>query len=73
MVWYDLESHPPSEKEYAVILFPCKTDCCLLYTISNPVYARKHGLSQGYTHWAKLELAPGHYKWEDWQNDLRKT
>lgn len=68
MIWYDLRISKPSENEYAVILFPCKTDCGLLYTMSNPTFARLHGLKNGYTHWAKIHLAPEHDRWEEWQN-----
>ena len=70
MKWNDLITNPPTGNEYAIILFPCKTDCGILYNASNPHYAIKHGVSQGYTHWADIELAPDHDKWNEWQNNL---
>jgi hypothetical protein len=70
MKWNDLITNPPTGNEYAIILFPCKTDCGILYNASNPHYAIKHGASQGYTHWAEIELAPDHDKWNEWQNNL---
>lgn len=58
----------PTDDMYAVILFPCKTDCCVLYTISNPEYARgSYAKKAGYTHWAEFNLAPEHNYWKDWQ------
>ena len=70
MKWNDLITNPPTGNEYAIILFPCKTDCGILYNASNPHYAIKHGVSQGYTHWAEIELAPDHDKWNEWQKNL---
>jgi len=70
MKWNDLKENPPTGKEYAVILFPCKTDCGLLYTTSNPQYAVKHGTASGYTHWAEIELAPTHEYWSEWQDNV---
>jgi hypothetical protein len=70
MKWNDLITNPPTGNEYAIILFPCKTDCGILYTASNPHYAIKYGVTQGYTHWTEIELAPDHDKWNDWQNNL---
>lgn len=71
MIWYDLASEPPTDDEYAVILFPCKTDCGLLYTTSNPVFARVNGVKQGYTHWARIQEAPGHRTWANWQKSFK--
>jgi len=69
--WRCLITDPPTGDEYAVLLFPLKTDCGVLYTVSNPHYARgKYALDQGYTHWCEFELAPDHDKWEEWQNNL---
>jgi hypothetical protein len=70
MEWNDLKTNPPTGNEYAVILFPCKSDCGILYTASNPHYAIKNGVSSGYTHWAEIQLAPDHDKWQDWQDSL---
>jgi len=70
MKWNDLKTNPPTGDEYAIILFPCKSDCGILYSASNPHYAIKHGIRQGYTHWADIELAPDHDKWHEWQNNL---
>ena len=71
MIWYDLKTEPPSDDEYAVLLFPCKTDCGLMYITSNPVFARVNGVKNGYTHWARIHLAPGHHRWEEWQRNLK--
>lgn len=72
MKWRDLKTDPPTGKEYAVLLFPCKSDCGVLYTVSNPVYARgPYALSSGYTHWCEFELAPTHKKWVKWQDNLK--
>lgn len=71
MIWYDLATEPPADDEYAVILFPCQTDCGLLYTSSNPTYARVNGVKHGYTHWARIQPAPGHRTWVEWQKNLR--
>ncbi len=60
MNWISLEDQLPSVDEYAVLLFPSKTDCGPLYIVSNPTYARINALKHGFTHWAKFELAPGH-------------
>ncbi len=71
MKWRDLKKDPPTGNEYAVLLFPCKSDCGVLYTVSNPVYARgPYALSSGYTHWCEFELAPTHDKWAKWQDNL---
>lgn len=70
-MWRDLEKDPPTDEEYCVILFPCKTDCGLLYVTSNPKYARGPiAIQMGYTHWCKVPLAPDHDKWVEWQNNL---
>ena len=72
MIWYDLKTEPPTDDEYAVLLFPCKSDCGVLYTVSNPKYARgPYAIAAGYTHWARIQLAPGHYHWEEWQRKQR--
>jgi hypothetical protein len=73
MQWNDLKTNPPTGSEYAIILFPCKSDCGILYTTSNPQYAIKHGIESGYTHWAEIELAPDHDKWTEWQGSLTPT
>ena len=71
MQWRDLKDDPPTGDEYAVLLFPCKSDCGVLYTVSNPHYARgQYALTAGYTHWCEFELAPDHNKWQQWQDEL---
>lgn len=70
MKWNDLKTNPPTGKEYAVILFPCRSDCGILYTSSNPQYAIKNGVKAGYTHWAEIELAPTHAYWAEWQDSI---
>ena len=67
MKWNDLKTNPPTGREYAIILFPCRSDCGILYTTSNPQYAIKNGIEAGYTHWANFELAPTHAYWAEWQ------
>jgi hypothetical protein len=72
MKWRDLKTDPPTGNEYAVLLFPCKSDCCVLYSVSNPHYARgPYAQTAGYTHWCEFELAPTHNIWVTWQNDLQ--
>jgi hypothetical protein len=72
MKWRDLKNDPPTGDEYAVILFPVKSDCGVLYTISNPIYARgPYALKAGYTHWCEFPLAPNHDIWEVWQEKLK--
>ena len=71
MIWYDLKTNPPQDDEYAVLLFPCKTDCGLLYITSNPTFARINGYKNGYTHWARIQKAPTHHYWDKWQRSLR--
>jgi hypothetical protein len=69
--WFDLKTEPPTGKEYAVILFPCKTDCGVLYTIRNRFYAKsKYALKAGYTHWCNFELSQDHDKLVAWQDNL---
>ena len=70
MVWKDLKTNPPTGKEHAILLFPCRTDCGLLYITSNPHYAIKNGVKNGYTHWAEIELAPTHAYWAEWQDNI---
>lgn len=71
MHWYDLATEPPTDNEHAVLLFPCKTDCGLLYITSNPIYARLNGVKHGYTHWARIQPAPTHRYWNEWQKNIR--
>jgi hypothetical protein len=74
LLWRDLKFDPPSGEEYAVLLFPCKSDCGILYTVSNPEYARgPYALDAGYTHWAEFSLAPDHDHWVKWQDKLNDT
>ena len=70
MEWRDLKTDPPTGKEHAILLFPCKTDCGLLYITSNPHYAIKNGVLNGYTHWAEIEFAPTHAYWTEWQDSV---
>lgn len=57
IVWRDLNTDPPTGDEYAVLLFPCRTDCGLLYIVSNPQYAKGEFAKQRYTHWgSRLSL-----------------
>lgn len=70
MIWRDLETDPPSEDLYCVILFPLKSDVGILYNCSNPEFARVNGVKHGYTHWMEFSLAPDHDKWVKWQNEL---
>lgn len=70
MEWNDLKTNPPTGNEYAVVLFPCRSDCGILYTMSNPHYAIKNGADNGYTHWSEIELAPDHDALVEWQNNL---
>ena len=71
MKWNDLKTNPPTGKEHAILLFPCRTDCGLLYITSNPHYAIKNGVKAGYTHWAEIEFAPTHAYWAEWQESIR--
>lgn len=73
MTWYDLKTSLPTGDEYAVLLFPCQTDCGLLYITSNPSYARINAIKHGYTHWAKIDHAPEHEKWIQWQRNVRSN
>ena len=71
-MWRDLVNDPPSGEEYAVLLFPCKSDCGVLYTVSNPHYARgQYARDAGYTHWCEFKLAPTHAQWAKWQDDIQ--
>lgn len=70
--WKDLATDPPTGEEHCVLLFPCKTDVGILYITSNPYYAIKHGIDQGYTHWAEVEHAPTHDEWIRWQDDINQ-
>lgn len=71
LVWKDLKTDPPTGDEYCVLLFPCKTDCGLLYITSNTDYARgQYALDAGYTHWAEFNLAPTHAEAQAWQDDV---
>jgi hypothetical protein len=69
-MWNDLKTNPPTGEEYGVLLFPCRSDCGILYTMSNPQYAIKNGVRNGYTHWSNIELAPNHDELVEWQNNL---
>ena len=72
MKWRDLRTDPPTGNEYAVLLFPQKSDCGVLYGVSNPVYARgQYALDAGYTHWSEFTTAPTHSTWVKWQKDLQ--
>ena len=71
MKWNDLKTNPPTGKEYAVILFPCRSDCGILYIASNPHYAIQNGVEAGYTHWTEIELAPTHTYWDEWQEGIQ--
>ena len=71
--WRDLLTDPPTGNEYGVLLFPCKSDCGILYTTSNPDYARgKYAQEAGFTHWCEIELAPTHEEWVQWQIDINQ-
>lgn len=71
MEWKDLKTNPPTGKEHTILLFPCRTDCGLLYITSNPHYAIVNGVKNGYTHWAEIEFAPTHAYWSEWQESIR--
>ena len=71
MEWKDLKTNPPTGKEHAILLFPCRTDCGLLYITNNPHYAIKNGVKNGYTHWAEIQFAPTHAYWSEWQESIR--
>jgi hypothetical protein len=72
LTWRDLITDPPTGKEYAVLLFPCKTDCGILYVTSNPQYAIVNAAKQGYTHWCEFKLAPTHDQWQEWQDKINE-
>lgn len=57
-MWYDLKTNPPVGNR-CVILFPVISDVGILYTTSNPDYARgKYALEAGYTHYMYIDPAP---------------
>ena len=58
-MWRDLKTDPPTGDE-EVVLFPCISDVGILYTASNPEYARLNAAKHGYTHWAPLARHPDH-------------
>ena len=69
--WKLLSEEKPSLDDYAVILFPCRSPNGILYTVSNPHYARsENATNAGYTHWSRLDLAPCHDKLVKWKDDL---
>ena len=53
--WRDLRTDPPTGNR-CVVLFPQITDIGILFTASNPEYARQNALDAGYTHW--MEIPP---------------
>jgi hypothetical protein len=55
--WRCLRDDPPTGKN-CVVLFPMITDIGILYSASNPHYARKSALAAGYTHWAEITPHP---------------
>lgn len=55
--WRDLKTDPP-QGDRLVILFPCISDVGILYTTSNPDYARLNGTKNGYTHWTYFDPHP---------------
>lgn len=70
MQWIKLEDELPPDDVYCVLLFPLKSDVGILYHTSNPAYARVNAIKAGYTHWAKVENAPTHEQWVEWQDKL---
>jgi hypothetical protein len=56
--WRDLASDPPTGAR-CVVLFPQISDCGILFTASNPEYARMNALKNGYTHWMEIGPLPG--------------
>jgi hypothetical protein len=54
-IWRDLQTDPPTG-DRCVVLFPQITDVGILFTASNPDYARQTALQAGYTHW--MEIPP---------------
>ena len=72
MPWRDLATDPPTGNEHCVLLFPCRSDVGIFYITSNPYYAMQHGVEQGYTHWAEIELAPTHDEMVRWQDEINQ-
>ena len=72
MHWRDLATDPPTGNEHCVLLFPCKSDVGILYSVSNPYWAMQHGVNNGYTHWAEFDHAPTHGEWIKWQDEINK-
>lgn len=60
MIWRDLLVDPPTGSEEMVILFPSISDVGIMYTASNPFYAKSNAINNGYTHWMELDKAPTH-------------
>lgn len=58
-MWRDLKNDPPTGDD-CVVLFPCISDVGIMYSSSNPEYARVNGLKHGYTHWMPIERHPDH-------------
>jgi hypothetical protein len=69
-IWRDIKTDPPAGTEYAVLLFPVRSDCGVLYTVSNSQYAKSDYARERYTHWAEFELAPTHAELQLWQDQL---
>jgi len=61
--WHNLKTEPP-EGNGGVLLFPVITDVGHFYAfdrihiVSNPEYARLHGIEKGYTHWFPVPKHP---------------
>ena len=71
--WRDLLNDPPTGKEYAVILWPVNVDVGHSYTLSNPAYAIKNGLQNGYRAWMELKLHPDHDYFEKYKEEINVT
>lgn len=56
--WRSLIDDPPTGTR-CVILFPMVTDIGILFTASNPDYARLNAAKAGYTHWMEIDSLPG--------------
>lgn len=54
-IWRDLRTDPPTG-DRCVVLFPMISDVGILFTASNPEYARQNAVNAGYTHW--MEIPP---------------
>lgn len=76
MSWIKLSERKPEGPD-CVILYPIISDVGILYTCSNPDYARsENAMKQGYTHWMPFEPHPDEktqyeynaslYEDEDW-------